>query len=39
VWKRVLGTRYPGRGKYLRLSPRRHHTDGFFIAVLEREKA
>lgn len=39
VWKRALGTRYPGRGKYLRLSPRRHHTDGFFIAVLEREKA
>ncbi|MFL2771137.1 MAG: RsmB/NOP family class I SAM-dependent RNA methyltransferase [Rhodospirillaceae bacterium] len=38
IWKRVLGTRYPGRGKYLRLSPRRHHTDGFFVAVLEREK-
>jgi len=36
VWKEVLGTRYPGRGKFLRLSPRRHGTDGFFIAVLER---
>ena len=38
IWKRVLRTRYPGRGKYLRLSPRRHHTDGFFVAVLERDK-
>lgn len=37
VWKSVLGTRYPGRGKYLRLSPRRHGTDGFFIAVLQRK--
>ena len=37
VWKRVLATRYPGRGKYLRLSPRRHHTDGFFVAILERK--
>ncbi len=37
VWKAVLGTRYPGRGKYLRLSPRRHQTDGFFIAVLQRK--
>ena len=37
VWKRVLGSRYPGRGKYLRLSPRRHHTDGFFVAILERK--
>jgi len=36
VWKSVLGSRYPGRGKYLRLSPRRHETDGFFVAVLER---
>lgn len=38
VWKQVLGTRYPGRGRYLRLSPRRHGTDGFFIAILERRK-
>jgi 16S rRNA (cytosine967-C5)-methyltransferase len=37
IWKAVLGTRYPGRGKYLRLSPRRHQTDGFFIAVLQRK--
>lgn len=37
VWKSVLGTRYPGRGKYLRLSPRRHGTDGFFVAVLKRQ--
>ncbi|MDG2242147.1 MAG: RsmB/NOP family class I SAM-dependent RNA methyltransferase [Rhodospirillaceae bacterium] len=37
IWKSVVGTRYPGRGKYLRLSPRRHQTDGFFIAVLQRK--
>lgn len=37
IWKAVLGTRYPGRGKFLRLSPRRHQTDGFFIAVLQRK--
>lgn len=37
IWKSALGTRYPGRGKYLRLSPRRHGTDGFFIAVLQRK--
>jgi 16S rRNA (cytosine967-C5)-methyltransferase len=24
------------RGPYLRLSPRRHDTDGFFAAILER---
>ena len=36
VWKQVFGTRYSGRGKYLRLSTRRHHTDGFFVAILER---
>lgn len=37
IWKAVLGTRYPGRGKFLRLSPRRHQTDGFFIAILQRK--
>ncbi len=37
IWKVVLGTRYPGRGKFLRLSPRRHQTDGFFIAILQRK--
>lgn len=37
IWKSVLGTRYPGRSKYLRLSPRRHGTDGFFITVLQRK--
>jgi 16S rRNA (cytosine967-C5)-methyltransferase len=26
----------PGPGPYLALTPRRHHTDGFFAAVLER---
>ncbi len=26
----------PGPGPYLSLTPRRHHTDGFFAAVLER---
>jgi len=28
----------PGSGPYLALTPRRHGTDGFFAAVLERAK-
>jgi 16S rRNA C967 or C1407 C5-methylase (RsmB/RsmF family) len=28
----------PGQGPYLSLTPRSHHTDGFFTAVLERMK-
>ncbi len=37
VWRQVFGSRYPGRGRTLRLTPRRHQTDGFFVAVLERK--
>jgi 16S rRNA (cytosine967-C5)-methyltransferase len=36
VWAEVLGTPCPAEGPYLRLSPARHGTDGFFIAVLQR---
>jgi len=32
------GVEVPGIGEYLRLDPRRHETDGFFAAVLERRK-
>ena len=32
------GVVLPGMGDYLRLDPRRHETDGFFAAVLERRK-
>nr|MDP9196855.1 rRNA cytosine-C5-methylase [Pseudomonadota bacterium] len=28
-----------GQGPYLRLTPARHHTDGFFAAALERASA
>jgi 16S rRNA (cytosine967-C5)-methyltransferase len=34
VWK--LPAEMPGQGPYLSLTPRKHHTDGFFTAVLER---
>ena len=36
IWKSVFSTRFPGRGRYLRLSPRRHKTDGFFVAIIQR---
>ena len=32
----TLPTPVPGQGPYLSLTPRMHHTDGFFTAVLER---
>jgi 16S rRNA (cytosine967-C5)-methyltransferase len=34
----TLPTPVPGQGPYLSLTPRTHHTDGFFTAVLERIK-
>jgi 16S rRNA (cytosine967-C5)-methyltransferase len=34
VW--TLAAAAPGPGPYLSLTPRRHGTDGFFAAVLER---
>jgi len=37
VWQETLGGEPPLRiGRYARLSPRLHQTDGFFIAILER---
>lgn len=40
VWAKSLGAENPGpdtfRESYLRLTPARHGTDGFFVAVLER---
>lgn len=37
VWRRVLGTEPPDDADMLRLSPARTHTDGFFLAILERQ--
>jgi 16S rRNA (cytosine967-C5)-methyltransferase len=37
VWAETIGTACPAEGDTLRLSPARHHTDGFFVAVLERK--
>ncbi|HVA12124.1 MAG TPA: RsmB/NOP family class I SAM-dependent RNA methyltransferase [Stellaceae bacterium] len=44
VWRAVIGGDCPvshqaGRGDTLRLSPARHHTDGFFVAVMQRHFA
>ncbi len=40
IWAETLGAENPGpdtfRESYLRLTPARHETDGFFVAVLER---
>ena len=36
VWKETLGTTAPAGDPWLRLSPARHGTDGFFVALLAR---
>ncbi len=36
-WRRVFGGAPPGDGRTLTLSPRRQSTDGFFVALLQRE--
>jgi 16S rRNA (cytosine967-C5)-methyltransferase len=36
VWRETIGRGLPGCGQYLRLTPARHGTDGFFVAILER---
>jgi 16S rRNA (cytosine967-C5)-methyltransferase len=36
VWADAIGGDCPARGETLRLSPARHGTDGFFVAVIER---
>jgi len=39
IWAEVIGGDCPARGDTLRLSPARHGTDGFFVAVMERKPA
>jgi 16S rRNA (cytosine967-C5)-methyltransferase len=39
VWHAAVGQKFPARGETLRLTPARHGTDGFFVAVLERKQA
>jgi 16S rRNA (cytosine967-C5)-methyltransferase len=36
VWKETIGGASPGGEDYLRLTPARHGTDGFFVAIFER---
>jgi 16S rRNA (cytosine967-C5)-methyltransferase len=36
VWRAVIGTEAPAEGEMLRLTPARHGTDGFFVALIER---
>ncbi len=36
VWATTVGGDCPVEGPYLRLSPARHNTDGFFAAIMER---
>ena len=36
VWRETIGGDSPGGEQYLRLTPARHGTDGFFVAIFER---
>jgi 16S rRNA (cytosine967-C5)-methyltransferase len=36
VWREAIGTPLPGGRRCLRLTPARHGTDGFFVALFER---
>jgi len=36
AWAETIGGDCPSQGDFLRLTPRQHGTDGFFVAVLER---
>jgi 16S rRNA (cytosine967-C5)-methyltransferase len=38
AWQEAFGTNCPGGGDFLRLTPARHGTDGFFVALFERPK-
>jgi 16S rRNA (cytosine967-C5)-methyltransferase len=38
VWAETVGTASPAEGGMLRLTTARHHTDGFFVAILERAR-
>ncbi|MFD2264572.1 RsmB/NOP family class I SAM-dependent RNA methyltransferase [Lacibacterium aquatile] len=37
IWAERIGTECPVEGDFLRLSPKKHGTDGFFTAVLEKK--
>jgi 16S rRNA (cytosine967-C5)-methyltransferase len=37
VWEETIGGASPGGEDYLRLTPARHGTDGFFVAIFERQ--
>ncbi|MGH7008266.1 MAG: RsmB/NOP family class I SAM-dependent RNA methyltransferase, partial [Stellaceae bacterium] len=37
VWRDTIGGKPPDKGAMLRLTPARHGTDGFFVAILERK--
>ena len=37
VWGETIGGASPGGEDYLRLTPARHGTDGFFVAIFERQ--
>ncbi len=39
IWAETIGGDCPARADTLRLSPARHGTDGFFVAVMERKPA
>jgi 16S rRNA (cytosine967-C5)-methyltransferase len=37
AWEETIGGASPGGAQYLRLTPARHGTDGFFVAIFERQ--
>ena len=37
TWRETIGGASPGGERYLRLTPARHGTDGFFVAIFERQ--
>ena len=37
VWRDTIGGKPPDKGAMLRLTPARHGTDGFFVAIVERK--
>jgi 16S rRNA (cytosine967-C5)-methyltransferase len=39
AWEETIDGDYPGGSDFLRLTPARHGTDGFFIAIFERRTA
>jgi len=38
VWAETVGTACPAEGGMLRLTTARHHTDGFFVAIMQRSR-